>query len=355
MKHKRFLAWAKKNRTALIWGISAAVVVIGGAVYWIGNSISNDVTKRGTLYDVPILDFDLKIFETPLSGIKTDVLDSKRPVTGIVVENSPDARPQSGLDQAEVVFEAIAEGGITRFITFWQAEQPEKIGPIRSARPHFNQWVLSYDASYVHAGGSGNALAEISKWGMKDLNTFSNPVYFYRDSSRFAPHNLYSSMDEIDKLNAKKGYTESEFDGWLFTDGVPASDIDAKTIDIEVSSPLYNVSYLYNSSLNQYKRSVGGAKHIDANSGKQITVDNVIVMEVPYTISSPYYNYDLYGSGKAHIFKNGHYRKATWVHKKRGDMFKFYVGEDQEEYTFNRGQTWITAIKPGNSVTVKGK
>jgi hypothetical protein len=194
-------------------------------------------------------------------------------------------------------------------------------------------------------------LAEVQKYGVKDLDQFANGPYYYRDSGRYAPHNLYTSYNELNRLQHLKGFDSTDFDPWKFEDGKAASQITADSIDIQISSALYNVHYEYDKNLNEYLRSEGGAPHVDANTDSQISVNNVIVMEVPYRLGGIYYLYDLTGSGTAHLLRNGQYTKIKWQRSSRTSSFKFT--KDGKEVTLNRGQTWVTAIKPGNTVSVK--
>ena len=101
-----------------------------------------------------------------------------------MVENSLAARPQSGLSQAGVVFEALAEGGVTRFMALYQDTTPTNVGPIRSARPYFIEWAMGFDAAYAHVGGSPVALSDIKAWNVQDLNQFYYGGYYHRISSR---------------------------------------------------------------------------------------------------------------------------------------------------------------------------
>ena len=102
-----------------------------------------------------------------LTGLQVPFDVNKRPVVAVMIENSPDARPQSGLLDAGVVFEAVAEGGITRFLTLFQDTQPTYVGPVRSARPYYIRWMLGFDAAYAHAGGSRVAIQDIQRLGGK--------------------------------------------------------------------------------------------------------------------------------------------------------------------------------------------
>src|SRR5690606_11343443 len=135
-------------------------------------------------------------------------------VTAIMIENSPDARPQSGLKESGVVFEAIAEGGITRFQVLYQEDKPQLIGPVRSLRPYFVEWAAPFDASIAHIGGSYNALQEVRNGQYKDIDQFFNGDTYWRSTDRYAPHNVYTNFKNLDALNTKKGFTVSKFDGF---------------------------------------------------------------------------------------------------------------------------------------------
>jgi len=211
---------------------------------------------------------------------------------------------------------------------------------------------MSFDAAIAHAGGSAQGLAELRSFGIKDLDQFANANNYWRDPARFSPHNLYTSSELLDSLQVLKGYDESKFTPFIYKDGEIAQTITADSVAVEISSALYNLDYSYRPSSNKYFRSVGGAPHIDDNNDQQIALDNVIVMEVPYSVDqSGYYHYDLVGEGKAHIFSNGQYKTARWSRASRQSSFKFKKAG--KNFELNRGHTWITAIKPGNSVTVK--
>lgn len=150
---------------------------------------------------------------SPLTGIQVTPALAKRPVTDVMIENSIDARPQSGLESAGVVFEAVAEGGITRFSALFQEAEPQLIGPVRSVRPYYMDWVAPFQASVAHVGGSPDGLKKV-RGGMRDLDEFFNPGSYWRSTSRAAPHNVYTSFAKLDALNKSKGYKTSTFTSW---------------------------------------------------------------------------------------------------------------------------------------------
>ena len=148
---------------------------------------------------------------SPLTGLAVAPDLADRPITAIVIENHPDARPQSGLSQAGVVYEALAEGGITRFLAFFGDQQAGNLGPVRSVRTYFVDWTLEFDAPLAHAGGNADALDLIGPLGMKNMDGLGiGAPTFYRTNDRYAPHNLYTSGALLDNLEAKFGFKQPE-------------------------------------------------------------------------------------------------------------------------------------------------
>lgn len=273
-----------------------------------------------------------------------------------MIENSLDARPQSGLKQAGVVYEAIAEGGITRFLALYQQEKPSLIGPVRSVRLYDVDWFAPFQASIAHVGGSLYALREVRNGNYRDLDQFFNSAYYWRSTDRYAPHNVYTSAAKLDALNQKKGYSTSVFTAWPRQDGTPAKAPTATNIDVTISGPLYNGHYKYSAKTNTYTRYQAGAVHKDREKGP-ITPSVVIVLDVhETTVMQDGYREQITttGKGKAHIFQNGTEQNATWTKKDNGSQIKF-VDKDGKEIPLNRGQTWITAVpvNRGGGVTWK--
>jgi hypothetical protein len=288
-------------------------------------------------------------YYSPLTGnLVTDETMTKQAVTGIMIENSPDARPQSGLKDSGVVFEAIAEGGITRFLVLYQSEKPQIIGPVRSLRLYDVDWLAAFNSSIGHVGGSLYALNEIRNGTYRDLDQFFNSATYWRSSDRYAPHNVYTSFAKLDALNAAKGYTTSTFNGFSRVDGKASTAPTATNIDITISSYLYNSNYTYDATTNTYARSQGGAPHLDRESG-QITPSVVIAMSVDETtiLEDGYReNITTIGSGNATIFQNGIAVNAIWNKPSKLEQISFKDGAGLD-IPLIRGQTWITAIPNG--------
>jgi hypothetical protein len=286
-------------------------------------------------------------YYSPLTGnLVVDEASTKQPVTAIMIENSPDARPQSGLKDSGVVFEAIAEGGITRFLVMYQQEKPQLIGPVRSIRLYDVDWVAAFNASIGHVGGSARGLAEVHSGSYRDIDQFFNSATYWRATDRYAPHNVYTSFAKLDALNAKKGYTSSNFTGFPRVDGQPSTTPDATQIAITISSSLYNSTYTYDKTTNTYLRSQAGAPHLDRESG-QITPSVIIAMRVDESTVFEDGNREsitTIGSGPATIFQNGTATAVTWRKTSKLSQITFTDGLGVD-VPLVRGQTWIAAIK----------
>jgi len=343
------------------WIITGAIVVLlaaGGATGWVLTRKSTPEKPKKTATKAAI-HVPAPIYST-LSGLSiTDASLNKKPVTAVMVENSTFARPQSGLSQAGVVFEAQAEGGVTRFMALYQDTNPTNVGPIRSARPYYVQWALGFDAAYAHVGGSPDALSDITSWGVQDMNQFYNGNSFHRITTRDAPHNVYTGIDTLNQLESTKGYSSS-FTGFpRDADAKPLAQPTASSIDLAISGPTYNPHFDYDATTNSYNRSTDGTADTDANTSQQISPKVVIAIVVPLSqgaldASGAYYSdYNVLGSGTAYVFQNGGVTTGEWHKTDNASQITFTTASGTT-IPLNRGQTWITALSNTNQVTYKG-
>jgi len=347
-RRARLWRWIKSHRPAVIAMIGGVLILAAaGTAYAI---LSQPLPKVDTTPIVVKKKAPPVKYYSLLNGIQiADQAAEKSPVTAIMIENSPEARPQSGLNQAEVVYEAIAEGGITRFLALYQQHKPQLIGPVRSVRPYYVDWLAPYQPSVAHVGGSAAALAEVRNGNYRDIDQFFNGAYYWRSTDRYAPHNVYTSFEKLDALNAKKGYTSSEFTSFARADGVPAKTQDATSVDVTISSALFNSHYDYDATTNSYKRSQGGEAHLDREEG-QIAPQSVVVMNVNMSLVME----DGYreaittsGSGQAYVFQNGTVQSVTWQKSDRASTLRL-VDANGKDVSLVRGQTWIAAVPNGS-------
>lgn len=285
-----------------------------------------------------------------LTGVQIAPEVNKRVVTSIQIENSPDARPQSGLKDAGVIYEAIAEGGITRFNASFLEAQPDYIGPVRSVRPYYAVLAAPFDPVFVHAGGSADGLAAIRNLGLKDMDHGANGAAFRRVPDRYAPHNLYTSTADLDKASAGRGYTTSDVKSFLRKEEKKGQPATANQINLTISSPLYNVQYNYDPATNTYKRTLGGKPHTDLRSGEQLAPKTVIAMSAGYSQNGIYSVYQVIGSGAVSIFQDGQVQQGTWTKASEKEQIVFKDAAGQP-IGLNPGQSWITLIKNPGQVT----
>jgi hypothetical protein len=357
---RSFKQWLK-TRTKKQWVAIILVLVlvlggIGAGVYFLFLKndkpvVSTVVKKKKATVVAPTT------VASNLSGLQVDPTVNQRPVTAVMIENSASARPQSGLDQANVVFEAVAEGGITRFEALFQDTAPSYIGPVRSVRPYYIQWGMAFDAAIAHVGGSGEALQDMKDWKVKDLDQFTNSSYFQRISSRDAPHNVYTSMSQLNDLETKRGYGEAKFTSLLRKKDEASKTPNATSMDVAISGSLYNSHYDYDAEKNAYKRSQAGAPHmqVDGNGAQtQIEPKVVIALTMSQGIASDgtHTAYGTIGTGHAYIFQDGKVTEGTW--KKAGNAENLtFTDLSNKPIKLNPGQTWITAVGSNSDVTYK--
>ena len=285
----------------------------------------------------------------------------KRPLA-IIVENHPDARPQSGLGEADIVYETLAEGGITRFLAIFQTREVKSIGPVRSARDYFAEIANDFGALFAHVGGSDEVLLELQNKHYKnldDINQFYQASFFERIKLRPAPHNVYTSTEKLrDYLDSKNLNKDNSFAGWLFEDEKNSESeiITANSIEIPFSLPSYKVSYNYNKTENDFSRSMVGLPHLDANTKQPIRVKNIIIQYVNITSlpDDPKLHIDikLSGTGKGLLFKNGKSTPITWT--KTSTEPTEYKDTTGQTIKLNRGPTWVELVPQTNKVTWKG-
>lgn len=280
-----------------------------------------------------------------LTGVQIPLELNKRHITSIQIENSPDARPQSGLQEAGVVFEAIAEGGITRFNAIFLEGQPDYIGPVRSIRPYYIDFFLPFDASVVHAGGSAEGLAKLTQLNVKDIDHGSNAGAFQRVSDRYAPHNLYTSMAALDQVSNARGHnkTNAKITSYVRKAEKPGQPITAKIIDFNISGFLYNPHYDYNPATNSYLRSMGGQPHTNQRSGKILEPKVVVALVMNWSQNGIYSVYQTTGMGEMYVFQDGQIQKGTW--KKAGPREQFeFLDTANKPLALNPGQTWFSIV-----------
>lgn len=348
---KRLGQWIKTHRPLAIAIIGAILIAAAGTTTYV--ILSQPMPKvelvKSTPKPKPVIKYYSSLDGTQIANQAA----ATNLITAVMIENSPDARPQSGLKQAQVVYEAIAEGGITRFLCLYQQNKPQLIGPVRSLRMYYLDWAAPYQPSIVHVGGSAASLQEVRNGQYRNVDIEYHSGASWRATDRYAPHNVYTSFDRLDALNSKLGYTSSSFTSFGRIDGKPAATQDAKSIDVTISGALYNSHYDYNATTNTYARQQAGAAHLDREDG-QISPSAVVTLRVNMsTVMEDGYREDITttGSGQAEVFQNGTVQEVTWSKADRMSPLKL-TDSTGKEVSLVRGQTWIAAVPTsGGNVT----
>lgn len=276
----------------------------------------------------------------------------------VMVENSPEARPLSGIAHASLVFEAPVEGGITRLLAvFDPSRDVSQIGPVRSARPYYLDWAQELDAVYAHVGGSPDALDLLKKSNIHNLDEFFNGNNFWRSSDRVAPHNTYTSITLLTQvLNDRLWNSEPRTTSWMFADvatSTPQDATSATLITVPFSSVGYEVVWKWNADTKMYDRRIGGsvAKDLD---GAVERAKNIAVVYVGTKVLDDKGRLSMtsIGKGKAIIFEDGLQIPAEWRKSTSKDRLRFYDSLGNE-IVWRPGTTWVEVVPKENTVTVK--
>ncbi len=265
-----------------------------------------------------------------------------------IIENQVDARPQSGLSKARIVFEAEAEGGITRFLAFFDSNQRiDKIGPIRSIRPYFVDWSKELSALLVHVGGSPEALVKVSRESVNNMNEFYNGPYFWRADDRSAPHNVYISINSINKYIEKRGLKDAKFLSWEFKDDASVYDRGTTTsVRVNFRLPDYRVLWEFDENENNYTRYISNRLHLDFD-GSRIQAKNIAIAVTPAEVIDSVLRLKMehIGDGEAVVCFDGYCNEAIWVKQSSSSRIRFYDLNDNE-IVFNAGTTWVEVVRP---------
>jgi hypothetical protein len=347
-------------------------------------------------YKVPVTntvngeDLEPKTEECPLNGKlyskkQRSLWEDRRPL-GIMVQNNLEARPQSGLSSADIIHEAVAEGGITRFLVMYYCDNPKVVGSVRSARVYYITLLQGFGnyPLYAHVGGANtpgpaDALGMIKKlkwFGYNDMDQFSVPFpQYWRDYDRLpgraTEHTVYTNTTKLWEFAKNKRELadvddegvewDSNWKPWLFKDGSVTTK-EKKVAKISYGfwenniGSDYVVDWDFDSVTNMYKRTNGGVPHMDNNNDKQLSASNVIVVFSDESVANDGYEggqhmlYDLLGTGEALIFQNGEVVKTSWRKQKATDMIRFYDSRNRE-VEMVRGLIWISILPSDNEVT----
>ena len=374
----------------LIVGIIAMLIGLGCIIYAL---LKPKVEAEAINYPLVPSKNDSNETYSDLTGLPlSDASLKNSPIYCVQVPNGTDgARPQAGLDEAGVIFEAIAEAGITRFAAIFQNPTSAVTGPIRSLRLYYLEWDTPFDCTIVHAGGADDALSAVSSGGYSDLSEDYNYMYRGTYGTRLW-NNLFTNPANLARFSNNSGKTSSSAQG--FTRMTPeesnksridnlvaeklsittptdknTSELTPKVTNINLnfgSSAIFNVNYEYDANSNTYRRNYGIGPHQiytcpDEDLGERNPEDvcelttmspsTIVAMIVSERRASDNYHEDIttIGSGDAYIFQNGTAVQGKWNKQSRNDQIKFTDSEGNE-IKLAPGQTFVSAIPNYGSV-----
>jgi len=290
---------------------------------------------------------------TPRPAPTLEAIGPVAPIA-VLVDNIAEARPHSGLADADVVYEAPAEGGIPRLMPIYFTASPTRVGPVRSARHYYVYLAAEYGAALVHIGASPQGFQALSLTALPDVDEIRNGPGFSRDRRRYAPHNAYINLAAVRQALEAAGTTLHGSPGGLeFGSASPPADgqpLESLEIDYP-GGERYVVQYTYDGEARTYLRGMDGAPHRDAETGQQYAARAVIVQFVPAPEiagdDKGRLDVEVVGEGKGLLALDGQLYPITW--SKAGPAEPtHYRYADGGPVVLPRGQVWIQ-IAPDDS------
>ena len=290
-------------------------------------------------------------------------LESKSRPYAVMINTHNDALPQSGLQNAYIVYELMVEGGITRMMALFKDKELAKVGSVRSARTQYLGYVYENDAIYVHAGGAQDALERISSEGINDVDV--DGQYGVRDTSlnRNWEHTLFTNTDLLNSAVSNRGFrTESNVDNLLNYQAKPLNleEYTTKSVanNISIKYSYYRTSeYAYNEETKTYLRSMNGSPNTDLVTGEQYQVKNIIVYGVNYSNYCDhgycaYQKIDNIGTGEGYYITEGYAIPITWTKENEKSQTVYTVKETGKELVVNDGNTYIQIYPNSGNLTI---
>ena len=297
------------------------------------------------------------LYQFPLTGKSSETTTDGRAIA-VMVNNHPKARPQSGLSKADIVYEILAEGDMTRFLAVFQSEKPANIGPVRSARDYYIEVAKGLGAFYIAHGYSPTAKKLLDSGYVDNINGMVyDGTLFKRASFRKAPHNSYITYENMLKGAEMRHYsmeqTPPTFKFMTEEDSKNISGEPAKSVMITYSlSHISDSTFVYDEGLGKYKRYSGGEQTIDFETKEPVLIDNVLIIEAVHKLLEDRYHQaiDLKSGGPAYLLQKGKLNKLQWEYRNG----RIVPVKDGVEVPFVPGHTWVNVVSGlGKNVSTK--
>lgn len=302
--------------------------------------------------------------KNPLTGLYIPEEEAANRPLAVMINNLHKALPQSGIAEADIIYECLAEGEITRLVAIFQTMTGEKIGPVRSARNYYTYFALDNDAVYIHHGGSDGGYAAIRNRDVDSLDGMNDTTAFWRDQQRMNmagmyEHSSYISAEGVYESCADHGYTMTEEAGYqgMFQfydeETEPMSGTAASTVKVHYSD--YQVGeFYYDATTGQYERWQSGSPQIDDQTGETLTFKNILIQSVNMRVidDAGRRDVDLVGSGTGYYITEGKCIAITWEKPNYYTPTTWY-GDDGNELVLNPGKTWVCVHAVGGEITME--
>lgn len=340
--------------------IALLVIVVIGLAVLLGLKFAMSTQEEG---EPPVTNENDSVINVNLDDKKKEEPKSKyagdKRTLAVMIDNVGDAIPQTSLNEAMIVYEAIVEGGLTRFMAVYKDPKVENIGPVRSARPYFLDYAMENDSIYVHFGGSPLALSQVQTLKMDSINGLNDPGNVYwRTKEKAAPHNAIAKVEEIwNYANSQKMRTTTSKRNVLnyVLDEVTLEEgREANTVNIPYQTS--KVKFVYDAEKKIYERYVGNKLQKDWITGEALTTKNIII-----TFARNYstneegrtdYRQALENIGNldGYYITNGKAIKITCEKKTRAGA-TVYKDSEGNEIKVNDGHTYIQIVPPSMTIT----
>lgn len=293
------------------------------------------------------------VFTPPIQGI--------RPYAVMIDNEGTKSLPQGGIYLAQVVYEIIVEGGETRLMPVFWEKDPTMIGPVRSSRHYFLDYVMEHDAIYVHFGYSPMAMNDIKKYKINNINGVANggEVFWDLTNDRRNWQDSYTSMEKVKGYVERVKYRTETDKGLVFKFADKDSELSGEGTANDISirySAGYTCSYKYDATKKLYLRNRKGNPHMERLTGEQFTAKNIIIQFVSNHLikgdDAGRQEVNTVGSGEGYYISNGKYIKIKWSKKSRTEQTK-YTDADGNELVLNPGQTWVQITPTSGKVTIE--
>jgi hypothetical protein len=351
---------SNSNKSKILWSFTAILFLLLSLIlifftfkiitspdYFQENILNNKKFDLGLNKNI-----DQNLISRNIDGVLVEQGKENYYPLGIMIDNHVDARPSSGLSNANLVIEAEAEGSITRYLAFFaDSKEINKIGPVRSARPYFIDYARELSALYTHVGGSPEALALMKKDNVLHLNEFYNGSYFWRDDNGSAPHNVYTNSQNLYDFLVLKELKAGKFFPWFYKDDLDKIKRPAtSSIEINFGYDEYNVIWQYDYANNEYIRYLGGEIHREADN-QVVSTKNIAIVRVKGEVidDEMRLKVETLGTSTAIICLDGKCNEGIWKKDSPSARLRFYTKEGTE-FLFNRGTTWIEIVRNGKEV-----